>query len=325
MWYSNQKILSYNKLFNFIIGNRGGGKSFNAKDWAIRGFINHGKQFIYLRRYKTELKRISNYFDDIAHKYPDHQLVVKGTTFYIDGNKAGWAIPLSTALTEKSASYPNVDKIIFDEFIIEKGTYHYLQGEVQKFLDFYETVARIRDDVRVEFISNAITIVNPYFQYFGIFPKRGSKFTKGDEWVIEMYKSDEFVQMKKNTRFGKLIDKTEYGRYNIDNEFLLDNNNFIESMTGKCLYQCTITYMGVDYGVWFSEDTGLMYINNKIDKSNSHQYCFTTKDHNPNYLLLKTWSTNPVIKRLKTAYDISYVRFNNLSTRNAFYEFMKLI
>lgn len=324
IYYSNTKILSYNKLFNFIVGNRGGGKSFNAKEWAIRGFLKSGKQFIYLRRYKTELEHIGNYWADVKFKYPDHDLQVKGKNFLIDGKIAGYAIALSTSQKEKSTSYPDVDKIIFDEFIIDQNVYHYIRNEVQLFLDFYETVARTRD-VRVEFISNAITINNPYFIYFKIFPKRGSKFTTGNEWVIEMYKKNEFVEYKKNTRFGQLISNTEYGSYNIDNEFLRDNNQFIEPMTGKCRYWCTINYLGVDYGIWFGLESGYVYVNNKVDKCNSTRFCFTTNDHQPNYIFLKSIKSTSIISNIRQAYDISYVRFDSIKTKYAFYEFMNLL
>ena len=324
MYYSNQKILSYNKLFNFIVGNRGGGKSFNAKEWAIKGFLKTGAQFIYLRRYKTELEHIGNYFSDVAFKFPEHKLETKGKQFFIDGKLAGYAIPLSTSQKEKSTSYPLVDKIIFDEFIIDKSTYHYIRNEVQLFLDFYETVARMRD-VRVEFISNAITTVNPYFTYFKIFPKKNSKFTTGDEWVIEMYKSSEFVDAKKNTRFGKLISGTQYGNYSIENEFLRDNLNFIEPMTGKCIYWCCINYNGTDYGIWFGQETGYVYVNQKIDKSKNMRFCFTTTDHTPNYILLKSIKSVKLIQKIRNAYDMSYVRFDNVKTKQAFYEFMNLL
>lgn len=39
MYWNPNKTLSYNKLFNFIVGSRGGGKSFGAKDLCIRRFL----------------------------------------------------------------------------------------------------------------------------------------------------------------------------------------------------------------------------------------------------------------------------------------------
>lgn len=74
---------------------------------------------------------------------------------------------MSIANILKSSSYEKVDTIIFDEFLIDKGSYHYLQNEVTQLLDVIETVARLRD-IRVIFLGNAISITNPYFNYFNL-------------------------------------------------------------------------------------------------------------------------------------------------------------
>lgn len=59
-----------------------------------------------------------------------------------------------------------MNKIIFDEFIIDKGVYKYLPNEVEYFLDLYETISRLRD-VKDLFLCT-ITQTNPYFIYFDI-------------------------------------------------------------------------------------------------------------------------------------------------------------
>lgn len=324
-YYDKQGILSHNKLFNFIVGSRGVGKSFNMKEWAIKDFIENKSQFIYLRRYKEELSTsVKTFFNDIACKFPTHTFKVKGKELYIDDKLAGFACALSTSMILKSVSYPDVNKIIFDEFIIPKGVYHYIKDEVTLFLEFYETIARLRD-VRVMFVSNAISIVNPYFEYFGIFPRTGAHYTRGNEWVVEMVKSEDFIKVKKETRFGKLIDGTQYGDYAIENEFLEDNEKFVEKMDGKCICWCTINYKGNLYGVWFGKETGYVYFNTKIDKSCKNNFCFTTKDHTPNYILLKDIKSTSIIRKIREAYTISYVRFDSIKSKKVFYEFMRLI
>ena len=39
MWFSSGPILSYNKTLNFVVGNRGGGKSFEATRLSIATFL----------------------------------------------------------------------------------------------------------------------------------------------------------------------------------------------------------------------------------------------------------------------------------------------
>ena len=41
-WYNYDKINSYNCCFNFILTNRGFGKSYGSKKMAIRNFIKKG-------------------------------------------------------------------------------------------------------------------------------------------------------------------------------------------------------------------------------------------------------------------------------------------
>ena len=111
IYYSLDKALSYNALFYFIIGERGVGKSFNAKKFCIQDFINHNHQFIYLRRYKEELDlACQSFFDDIksAGFFDDHEFEVKPskklTKFYMDGELIGYGVALSTSNILKSTA-----------------------------------------------------------------------------------------------------------------------------------------------------------------------------------------------------------------------------
>ena len=323
IYYSLQKILSHNKIMNFIIGNRGGGKSFEAKRWAISGFLKNKKQFVYVRRYKTELVDIKNFFSDIEFMFPNVEFLVEGGRFYINGQVAGYYMPLSTAQQHKSNSYPEVDKIIFDEFILDKGKNTYLKGEVQVFLDLFETIARMRDDVRAVLIANAISVINPYFTYFKIYPRANDKFIVKGETVTEIYKSEAFIEKKKQTRFGKLIDGSQYGDYAIENMFLRDNKSFIEKMHGKSTVYIGMKYMGEDYAIYVNEPTDcLFFIKGKVPDSFT-TFVMTTEDHMPNLLVLNKGSI--VFQRLKQAYEFGKIRFDNINSKAAFYEIMQII
>lgn len=124
------------------------GKSYGAKKYVAKHFIKKKKQFVYLRRYKTELKQAmmkndSPIFFDQIKSDPDlkgHKLTNKHNVMMIDDEICGYAMPLSVANILKSSTYENVDTIIFDEFIIDRGTYHYLQNEVIQLLDVLETI-----------------------------------------------------------------------------------------------------------------------------------------------------------------------------------------
>ncbi|MCM1439810.1 MAG: phage DNA encapsidation protein [Roseburia sp.] len=322
IYYDISKILSYNKLFNFIIGPRGNGKSFAAKKLVINNFIKKNKQFVYVRRYKTEMEHLTNFFSDIAMFYPDHTFEVEGKKFKIDGQLAGYAITLSTSQKEKSTSYPDVDYIIFDEFIIGKGKHVYLKNEVTVFFDLYETIARMRD-VKAIFISNSVTSMNPYFSYFKIVPNMKSKFVRGEEWVCERCDASDYKDVKRNTRFGRLIAGTQYGEYAIENEFLEDNYAFIEKMPPDMHCISVLRYMNKDYTLWYG-DCGYYYISDRKGESNI-KFSLTTSDDMPNYIMLKTYKNHHVFKMLRYAYSIGYMRFENLACKTMFYELINLI
>lgn len=319
-WYHLDKILSYNKILNFVIGNRGGGKSYAAKKWSITDFMKNKKQFIYLRRYQTEFSDINNWFSDIGKEFPNTEFRVDGGKFYINDQVAGYYMALSTSQQHKSNSYPDVNKIIFDEFIIDSGRVSYLKNEVFLFLDLFETVNRDRDDTRAVLISNAITTMNPYFLYFNIYPRTGDKFIKAGQTVTEIYSNNDFIEHKKNTRFGQLISDTQYGMYNINNQFLRDDKSFIEKMSGRSHAYYGIVYNGVKYTLYYNEPSGCMFLNKDIPPETITTYAFTTDDHKPNFILLS--QKHLIFKTLRDAYAFGQIRFDCLQSKSAFLKYL---
>lgn len=323
------KPLSYNALLSFIITDRGLGKSYGAKKFVAKRFINKGKQFVYLRRYKSELKEsmIKNgnplFFNQIINdpELKDHKFSNKSDTMYIDGKLCGYAIPLSIANILKSATYDNVDTIIFDEFIIDKGCYHYLQNEVTQLLDVIETIARLRD-IRVIFLGNAISITNPYFTFFNLtLPynsevKIAKRDNKGNPLIIVYYARDsKYREVKKATRFGQLIDGTDYGKYAIDNEWLRDSKSFIRKKSKSCKFYFILILNKKYYGIWNDYKEGIMYISNDYDPNCPVIFAINSDDHNENTLLIRC-RTSPFFKSIIEHYRLARLCFENQQIKN---------
>ncbi len=324
MYWNIYKTLSYNAYFNFIVGNRGGGKTYGAKKFCIDNFLKKKEQFIYVRRYKEELKKIKNFFNDIKEIYPQHEFKVLKGEFIIDNEIAGFYLPLSTAKIQKSNPFPDVTTIIFDEFILDKGVYNYIYDEVTNFLDLVETVFRSRDNVRTFLLSNALTITNPYFLYFNLkLPYMKNIICKNDI-LLELVQNSEYIKMKENTRFGKIIKNTSYGDYAINNSFLRDDKNFIEKKTGNCAILFSFIYKGKKYGVWVSYKLGLIWVSNDIDPSRKFTYAITKEDHTPNTLLLNSLNSAKDFKFFIENYKLGNVRFENMNIKNICYEIVKL-
>ena len=313
-YYDINKTLSYNKLFNFVVGPRGAGKTYGAKRRAIKNYLKDGSQFVYIRRYETEMPaaEMKNFFDDISVEFPDVEFRAFQGLFRINEGIAGWYIPLSKATMLKSIPFPNVTMIIFDEFIIDTGTYHYLPREVTTFLECYSTISRDRD-VPVFFLSNAITFSNPYFMYFDITLEQGQKLKFKGDISLELVENVEFTEHMNSTRFGKLIAGTEYGRYNIENKFLRDTDIFVEKMTSACRYLYTLLCESRQFGVYIDDLTGVLYVSPKVDKT-ATKITIDTEEHDESTQLLRRGSF--YLKTLVDAFSKGNIRFEDVNTKN---------
>lgn len=324
-WYNYDRINSYNSFFHFILTNRGFGKSYGAKKRAIDRFLKYGEQFVYVRRYKTELKKINKYFEDIKEKYPSHEFEVKGRTFYIDGKVAGYAIPLSTSLTEKSNPYPNVCTIIYDEFIIDKGHLRYLENEVEIMLELVFTIVRKRDNLRVYFLANNVSEVNPYFTYFNIRLPEGNIIKTFNEGtiVVEKNTDDVFMEEMKSTKFGRLVKGTKYADYSIENKSLRDTDTFIERLPLKnCIPLSYITYKGESVQIWLDKKNNYYYCNQKIITA-TESLSLGSDDHNEDSILNAKSIRFTILDDIIKSFQIGMVRFENQQVKHLMYDIFK--
>lgn len=348
IFWNLRKTLTYNKLINVIVGNRGGGKSYGAKEWSIDNFIKKGEQFGYIRRYKEDLKEpMIQFFKDIEHNYPDYEFKVDSKYFYIrlkphdekekwtEKDIAGYGFTLSTANNKKSISYPNITTLIYDEFLLEQGNQHYLKDEPLKLLNLYETIARPGTQhkrVRLFMLANAISITNPYFLFWDL--KMPTKQDKHKKWIwlhpsrpilVEDVRNDAFIDLKKNTEFGALVEGTKYSEYSIENKFLLDDDTFIEKKSSKARYYFTFTYKEHVFGVWADFNDGMMWVSNDVDPSFLLNFSLTLKDHSPNTMFLNSKGRKGHFKTFIDAYKDGFVRFESMNIKNLCYEVLKMV
>lgn len=328
MYYNGDKILNNKQPFNFLLGNRGTGKSFYFKRYCIRNFINNKKQFIYVRRYKSDLDKVmKNLFDDIQPKFPNDNIRVDKNTIFINDDVAGWCISVSEFIKYKSASFPNVYTIMFDEFLPEDGKY--LGGkdnytlEPELCLNFYQSVARgynqpIRDDVLFLFIANSVTINNPYFYYFNIDKqlKDNTKFLKGKGFNVEINRNESISSEITNSKFGDLIKGSKYEDYALNNSFYLDNDEFVRKIKEQKSYIMTFLFNKNKYGLWRTR-SGLYYITDKAEPNSKSICSLNSNDHTEESVLV-TKLNQLFIKDLIRAYAGGKVYFSNQRAKSFF-------
>lgn len=328
MWYDIGQTLSYNCLFNFVIGSRGCGKTYGAKKRAIKLFLDKGYQFVYLRRFQDELKETAeSYFNDIIlnNEFPEIKIEYKDGVYYVNDKIAGYAMALTKAKDYKSIAYPMVYFIIFDEFLIEDNGYsRYLKNEVKQFLNFYMSIDRYRGCI-VFFLANSVAMINPYTLYFNLQLPYGSNIVRKNDVLLQLVQNDEYIQNRKNTRFGKMIAGTEFEEYAIENRFADNNKNFIRRKTKKAKMLFAFVYLGDKYGVWVDYDNSMMFVSLDIDTSCKILYSLTTDDHTPNTMLLNNINRSPFFKNLIDNYKNGLVYFESAKIKSILYDIMRLI
>ena len=326
-WYDIGKTLTYNCLFNFVIGGRGTGKTYGAKKRAVKLFLEKGYQFVYLRRYKEELDETAeSYFNDIIinNEFPDVDIKYVGGHYYINDQLAGYGMALTKAKDYKSISYPLVQLIIFDEFLIEDNGYaRYLRNEVKQFLNFYMSIDRYRGCV-VFFLANSVSMVNPYTMFFDLSLPYGSNIIRRGDLLLELVEVEGFEEERLQTRFGKIIAGTDFAEYAIKNKFVNDSKTFIAKKTGKAQYYLTFVYKGETFGIWIDYTEGRFFVSQDVDPSCKIIYSITVDDHSPNTLLLSNINKAVFWRKFIDNYKMGNVYFENQKIKNIVYEVIKL-
>ena len=319
MYYDYDKLLSRDFLIAFVISERGLGKTFGAKVAMLKQFLKTGEQFIYVRRYKTELDsslatfwsdlQANGYFEDYDLKVVKSKLLTK---FTCNGKVCGFAVPLSTSNILKSTAFPKVKYIVFDEYLLPAGgTYRYLKSEINLFLDLVETVFRLRDG-KVLMLGNALNVyASPYFAYWNLDLPYGTEFKSYQNGAILVHyaRNDEYRAKKKASKFGKLIDGTDFGRYLIDNEDVSMNHLFIAKRPEKATFYALLIINGKNIGVWYGRD-GYLYLSDKYEPNTVNKFALDFTDHTESTIFTSA-RENPYLNACVHAYKHGWLKFEN--------------
>lgn len=348
------RTLTHNALFYVIMGNRTGGKSFGCKEYAIKNFITKGEQFGYIRRSREDLKdSAKEFFNDVSVKFPDYEFKVDGNKFYcrltVDEDKTkatpwtdkdvcGYGFNLTTASNKKSIPYPHVTFLMFDEFLIDdqSSQQRFMKNEPRALLNLYETVARPGTEhprVIMFMLANSTSVNNPYFLFWDLKmpdmdkPDKNGKFI----WhhptrpiVVENAVKKEMVEAKMQTEFYGVIAGTGYDEYSIKNEFINDDDTFVEKRSSTARFYFAFIYKGQKFGVWISMIDGLMWVSNQYDPGFPVVYSITMKDHKPNTMFLRSRKQAHHFNAFIQAYKDGCVRFESVLIKSMCYEVIKL-
>lgn len=347
-YYDGTKLLSLTDIngqkpeIYMCTTNRTGGKTTYFGRLFVNRFIKHGEKFALLYRYNYELDNISEkFFKDIGSLFfPEYTMrsekQAKGIfhNLYLcplanpesKGIQCGYAISLNSADQVKKYShlFSDVQRILFDEFQSESN--HYCPNEITKFLSIHTSIARGQGEqtryVPVYMLSNPVSIINPYFVEMGISGrlKDDTRFLRGDGFVLEQGYVESASIALKESGFNRAFAKNKYVAYSAECVYLNDNKAFIEKPEGIPHYLGTITYNGTDYALKEYSSEGIIYCDDKPDKTYKYKIAVTTEDHQVNYVMLKR--NDLFITNMRYFFERGCFRFKDLRCKEAV---MKLI
>lgn len=258
---------------------RSSGKTTFFVKMETKRFLNKQEKFVYLVRHKNELdglgeamyKEVGNlFFSDKTFESK-----IRGGGLYCDllcdGVKMGYGLPLNSydKIKKKSHLFTDATSILFDEF--QSETNHYLKDEVGALHSIHTSLARgsgrMVRYLPIYMLSNHITLLNPYFNLFGLTNlSKETRYYRGNGFVLEQQFNEDAINESKQSAFNIAFSETDYSNMSKQGVYLLDEEKYIvpfNKIKNK-EYLMTLLYGGKEYGVYTSGDK---------------MYCSTRSDH----------------------------------------------
>lgn len=213
-----RKMVTKNDLqYLMLVGQRSNGKSYAAKEDALRNYLETGHKFFYLRRYDEDIRpgNVEQYLQDMVCtrdqktkkviREPIKELtnnnyttisVFRGGIYLANiaedgkikrGEQIGYTGSLNKSDRLKSQNFDDCDLVIFEEFITNKM---YTLNEPTEVQQVISTICRL-SDVRVYMIGNTLSRINPYYSAWGL---QGTSKQKQGELGLYAFKADDNTQ-----------------------------------------------------------------------------------------------------------------------------------
>lgn len=193
-YWTPDEIKKKNARYNVIFGERSNGKTTGVLIEGFKRYIEDGSQTAIIRRYDEDFvgaNSAKTVYNSLVQDGNGENQIMKlskgryvGVEYYAGKyfltrwdekqereRRTEDVIAYGFALTGqehyKSASFPNVRTILFDEFMTRK---YYLNDEFVLFQNLLSTIIRTRDDVTIYMCANTVNKYGcPYFSEMGLY------------------------------------------------------------------------------------------------------------------------------------------------------------
>lgn len=188
-FYSLKNILKEKATYNVIFGGRSNGKTYAVLSKILTDFweSNGKEQGAIIRRWREDFmnkggatlfnNHVSNGFISKLTNGTYNTVVYYRRSWYLakedeDTEKTvrmerpfAYSFALTEMEHDKSASFPDVTNILFDEFMSRNG---YLPDEFVQFMNVLSTIIRFRDNATIFMVGNTVNKYCPYFSEMGL-------------------------------------------------------------------------------------------------------------------------------------------------------------
>lgn len=201
-FYSTNAIDKRDCTYNIIFGERSNGKTYAILKRALKHYFKTGGQMAYVRRWKEditgrraqrlysgliendEISKLSEGLFSGVHYWAGKFYLCNydeaGKVVYSDQDIIAFTFSLSDGEHDKSTSFPNIQIIMFDEFLTNRL---YLNDEFVLFMNTVSTIVRRREDVKIYMLGNTVNKYCPYFQEMGL-----NHILKMEQGTIDVYR-----------------------------------------------------------------------------------------------------------------------------------------
>lgn len=340
-YYDGAKLMSLLDLDKkvpeifFSASNRSAGKTTYFTKMLLRRFLKHGSKVLLLVRYGYECEgamenflsavQLAGYYKNLTCK-AEPRARGKYYETYINDQPFGYVVSLSAAdfVKKKSSLFASVSAIFMDEVCPEDE--RYLPREFKFFMSIHTSVARGGGEQKkylpVYMCSNLISVLNPYFQGWGITDKipKDCTFFRWYGLVLEIGFNEAAAEAQKASGVMRAArGDTAYSDYaQKKSSFLMDNADMVEKKTGRSHYWATLLYDGKYYGCRIFAD-GYMYIDNSPDMG--YDIVVATRDSMKNDVFANGYLT-VVRKQLVEFFSRGKVLFKNQECKQIFLNFI---
>ena len=239
-FYSLNAILEKNAHYNLIIGERSNGKTTAVLRYALEHYIKTGKQSAYIRRWEEDLKggrgaAVFNglislgFVSDLSGGSWDN-VTYRGRAWYLsatdpdgetitDSKPFCYAFALTKADSYKSVAYPEIDTIIFEEFLSRAG---YLTDEFVIYMNLLSTIIRERENIKIFMLGNTVNKYSPYFAEMGL-----TNVKNMDKGTIDVYSYG-------NSNLRVAVEFADFpSKYKPSDVYFAFNNPRLNMITGR--------------------------------------------------------------------------------------------